>query len=601
MPKERLEEFEWSLRELDLACVEKREVDASELALKVEEILSSNRWPNHWVVLGETVVAVALALLLSLLVRQIWFEPMEIPTGSMRPTFQEQDRVAVSKTVFGVNVPLKRGHATFNPHLVERTGTFIFTSEDMDIPDQETTYFLLFPGKKRLVKRCMGKPGDVLYFYGGKIFGIDREGRDLIELRESPWMEGIEAIPFITFEGKVVAKGRELSGLFTQVLLYQMNILAGRLEASAKGEIKGELRVGDQWVADDPLGPTEMLHTYSQLYGVGNYAMARLLTPNEALQLSLLPPGGPLQLLYLELRHHPSFSDPHPYLGHDLEGRLRPMLATQTSLLPLGEEHLKRLFSHLSTSRFAVRGGYASRVGVQPSALSARFEGVPDGSYEFESGVLYRIGWGGIRTLLPSDHPLYYPSPERIQGLFNLGIDFSRLYEPRSASQAAYPHRYAYYREEALYVMGAPLMSAQDPSLLAFQEGEMRRAESSRPYLPFIDTGPPLKEGKIDLDFIRTFGLNVPECMYMALGDNPPSSGDSRLFGFVPEENLQGAPLFIFWPPGPRWGGPAQKPYPFFNWRSATLWGLVILLVAAYLARIRWRNRHPQFKKLSQD
>lgn len=41
----------------------------------------------------------------------------------------------------------------------------------------------------------------------------------------------------------------------------------------------------------------------------------------------------------------------------------------------------------------------------------------------------------------------------------------------------------------------------------------------------------------------------VPKGMYLALGDNQPSSSDSRFWGPVPEKNLIGPALLTFWPP----------------------------------------------------
>ena len=55
----------------------------------------------------------------------------------------------------------------------------VFTGENMDIRDVDTMYFYIFPGKKQYVKRLMGKPGDLLYFYGGEIYGIDGDGKDI--------------------------------------------------------------------------------------------------------------------------------------------------------------------------------------------------------------------------------------------------------------------------------------------------------------------------------------------------------------------------------------------------------------------------------------
>lgn len=43
--------------------------------------------------------------------------------------------------------------------------------------------------------------------------------------------------------------------------------------------------------------------------------------------------------------------------------------------------------------------------------------------------------------------------------------------------------------------------------------------------------------------------ITVPDNSYYALGDNSNGSKDSRYWGYVPEENIIGKALFIFWPP----------------------------------------------------
>lgn len=48
--------------------------------------------------------------------------------------------------------------------------------------------------------------------------------------------------------------------------------------------------------------------------------------------------------------------------------------------------------------------------------------------------------------------------------------------------------------------------------------------------------------------------VTVPEHSYFAMGDNSPRSKDSRMWGFVPEKDVVGRPLFIYYPLTKRWG-----------------------------------------------
>ena len=48
--------------------------------------------------------------------------------------------------------------------------------------------------------------------------------------------------------------------------------------------------------------------------------------------------------------------------------------------------------------------------------------------------------------------------------------------------------------------------------------------------------------------------LTIPEHSYFAMGDNSPDSYDSRGWGFVPEKDVVGRPLFIYYPLTTRWG-----------------------------------------------
>ena len=48
--------------------------------------------------------------------------------------------------------------------------------------------------------------------------------------------------------------------------------------------------------------------------------------------------------------------------------------------------------------------------------------------------------------------------------------------------------------------------------------------------------------------------FEVPEKRYFALGDNSYNSADSRYWGTVPQENLMGYGLFVYWPFTKHWG-----------------------------------------------
>jgi signal peptidase I len=48
--------------------------------------------------------------------------------------------------------------------------------------------------------------------------------------------------------------------------------------------------------------------------------------------------------------------------------------------------------------------------------------------------------------------------------------------------------------------------------------------------------------------------FTVPLNGYFALGDNSYNSFDSRYWGPVPEENLVGRGLLVYWPFYPHWG-----------------------------------------------
>lgn len=533
--KESIQSYLLALR---AAILKKDSKEAKKMAQELEEASLRLMPKNSFDKMRDLLSGLTFALLIAVLIRTTWFELYVIPTGSMRPTLKEEDYLVVSKTDYGINVPLQVKHFYFDEELVQRGSMILFNGANMDISDNETVYFYLFPGTKQYVKRLIGKPGDTIYFYGGHIYGIDREGREITDYKTGNWFQDLEHIPFIRFEGKIESAGAG------SVIFHQMNTEVAKLSSNGRGELL--LKKAGQ---------------YSDLWGMKHYAMARILNKTDLL---LLHPGVDVEegLLYLELVHHPT-----------LQGAKFPNLNTTHSIIPLQERHLKAISQAMTTCRFQVKNGHMMRLGWNSKGLEKylpTLPNVPDGVYEIQDGKAYKLPFpsvpiiglftNGVTTELSSDHPLYSHDLEMIYKLYNLGFEPLKHYLPMQKQQKAFPSRYAYFRNGDLYLMGAPILKKGDPTLDAFIAKEKQKTT------PFIDAGPP------SIEEIRQFGLKIPEKMYLGLGDNHAVSLDSREFGFIPENNLKGGISFLFSPPSSRWGRLPQPNQPHMTFSNIAVW-----------------------------
>ncbi len=579
--------------------LEKDKKEAYLLSKKTEKLAALYLKKTPFDHLKELVFSLGIALVIAIAIRQCWFEPYAIPSGSMRPTLKEQDKLLVTKSNFGINVPLKAEHISFDPSLVKRSGIVIFTGENMDIFDVHTRYFFLIPSYKQYVKRLIGKPNDTLYFYGGKIYGIDSAGNDISKELQFAAPSGIDFIPFIHFEGKIATPLAPIKDVYSSICIYQMNEPVARLYLNSQNLVKGEMLPR----ARTSTPGTSPLTEYAELWGFSNYATARLLTKEQVEKFQQQPISAqnlaPAKA-YLELSHHPSLTSSKVY--RDAKGRKRPRIGLSRTYLPLQEEQLKALAGNLYTARFVVKNGRARRLGADhylsgEGSYLPEMRGLPNGTYEFYFGKAYEIGFGGIATELPSNHPIYEMDIERLQTLFNLGIEFDKRFMPLEKNQILTPSRYAYFRDGDLFVMGNAILKKETTAMDSYIQREKVRSEASplqRRYRPFIDAGPPLNnDGSLNIELIKQYGLRIPEKSYLVLGDNHAMSGDSRDFGFVPEDNLQGAPALILWPPGGRFGLPSQPSYPIFVQSRLIIWTIVTLSTALWYGLYRRRHRLP--------
>ena len=591
LPSATKEEISATLRQLQKQIIARDRVGADRLAKQGESLFALYLKKSLFERGYDFFIGLLFALLVAIVIRTMWFELYEIPTGSMRPTLEEKDRLMVSKTNFGINIPLSRGHFYFNPNLLFRNEIIIFTGRGMDIENVNTTYFYLFPGKKQFVKRLIGKSGDTLYFYGGQIYGIDKDGNDISNELNRESLKKIDHIPYIHLNGKIAISTSPKQGIDNPIFLKQMNIPVAKLSLSKGGQPVGQL-----------LPPFKEKRDYYDLWGFKDYGIARLLTQKEVEAYThLLDEKWKEAPLYMEIFHHPSTK--HPKIIKDYKGGWILSVGTTSSIIPLTHSHLKKMMDNLYTARFTVKDGQIFRYGSsfkkeKDWKIYPEIIGVPNGTYEFYYGKGYQVYVGGLIKELPKEHPLCQYSVERVQLFYNLGIEFINYYAPHRKDQFLLPSRYVYYRNGDLYTMGAPLMNKDDPVLKAFIEQEQLKKEQAptyHPYQPFDDPGPPLlKNGEIDKAFIQDYGITVPEGKYMVLGDNYAMSADSREFGFVPQENIRGAPTIIFWPIGSRLGLVNHIYTPFITMPSVVIWFFALIGFGTYYFFYRKRNMLPQ-------
>lgn len=542
---------------------------SSILAKEVEKLTNSLFPSSPLFKWGETILALGVALLAAIVIRQMWFELYEIPTGSMRPTFKEQDHLTVSKTQFGLNVPMATAHFSFEPDQVLRGRTIIFSGDNLPLIDTDTTFLGVLPYKKRYVKRLIGKPGDHLTFYGGKIFGLDREGKPIKELLDDPNLTSLEHIPFLGFEGQPQKVSPQ------EYLLYYFYQPLGKLTLQPNGGVVGQIFNGKEWVNDNLQAartPHSKVETLSDFFGMKGFAMTQLYSKAEMEKNPELKTFISKAPYYLVLRHT-------PHLDFSKNSKSNSFPRTLLTALPLDESDLQTMKNALYTARFVVEKEKAQRYsmeGKSQGGLKIVLKDVPDGTYEFYHGKAYEVGFGGITTELAKDHPLY--SDQLIPTLYNFGIQWDRSVQPEGK---VLPSRYAYFRDGALFLLGKPFLPKENERLEKFLANEQSREKSDPNYVAFIDRGEP----ELTPQALKSFGITVPEKNYLVLGDNHAMSGDSRVFGFVPEDNLQGVPEFIFWPPGDRLGRPAQEPYPtfvpprLFIWALAAVCGLIYWII----------------------
>ena len=128
---------------------------------------------DEWSELAKTLV---LALLLALVIRTLFYEPFNIPSGSMKPNLLVGDYLFVSKPSYGYSqYSFPFGMAEYEGRIMETT------------PDRGDIIVFRKPSDTSIdyIKRLIGMPGDKIMLIGGRLYiNGERAERELVGYKQ---------------------------------------------------------------------------------------------------------------------------------------------------------------------------------------------------------------------------------------------------------------------------------------------------------------------------------------------------------------------------------------------------------------------------------
>jgi signal peptidase I len=115
----------------------------------------------------ELPLIVAVAILMALAIQALLIKPFRIPTGSMLPTLEEEQRVLVDRVSFRFSEPETGDVVVFHPPLGSEQGRPCGVQRPLDQPCAEPTDE---PSDTNYIKRVVGVPGDELSVIDGLVY-----------------------------------------------------------------------------------------------------------------------------------------------------------------------------------------------------------------------------------------------------------------------------------------------------------------------------------------------------------------------------------------------------------------------------------------------